>query len=255
MGITTPTEVPKVQIGDREVTLQSFKAFKGAHVLAMMAEIGDEAKAIAGRYRDFTREYRETHSVRVTEAVASIRGWDVPEVQWKVDDQGGRYVELPESPSDEIAFLEVFEAAWTLARIHVIRVLALLLVDNSELAEAEDEGPEQVAELLDKQGKRLMREAEMWEIVDLAHAARLLIVREMESRAEKVGKLRGLLSTTRLSAQLQAAQDDRTATSEPPTSETQTDGSTGSPTSAQTPTGGPGESRSTESATATSSIS
>lgn len=256
MGITQPTEVPPVTIGGRTIILQSFKAFKAAHVAAIVSGVTDQAKQVAQSFDDFRHEYRNTHNVRVGQALASIRGWEVPDDQWKIDDQGEKYIELPSSPPDELAMLHVFEQAYLAARVQVQRLLALLLVDNDRLADAEDQGPEQIDALLDAEGKKLMREAEVWEILDLLHAARLLLVREMEHRAEKAGKLRGLWSTIRSNERPQPEPKPATETTPtPPESTTPTATSTGSPTSAPTPTDGPADTQSTALATATSSTS
>lgn len=257
MGVTKPTEVPAVTIGGREIRLQSFKAFKSAHVAAMVSEVTAEAEQIAESYTEFVRDYRANHQVKVTEAIATVRGWDVPEGQWLTDENGGRYIELPETPPDERVMMHVFGDAYRLARLQVIRILALLVVDNDRLAAAEDESPEAVGALLDTEGKAIMRSAETWEIIDLLDAARCLLARELEVRAGKAGKLRGLWSMTRSSGRPQPERQpdtDPEPTTQPPVPTTPTGTSTGSPTSPEPSTDGRGGTPSTARPTATSSI-
>jgi hypothetical protein len=250
--------VPSFTLGGQEHQLRSFKAFKGAHVAAIVAGITDEAKEVSTRYRAFAADYRNTNTVRVPESVAQLRGWTVEDRLWKMDDSNGeRYLELPASVPEELQILEVFEDAYAIAKVHVVRLLALILVDDEKLAEAEDQSPEHVDALLDSEGKLLMRAAETWEIVDLLDAARELVARELTARAEKVGKLRRL-GTTRTSEpppQAEPQAPELTPTTASPTSETPTGTSDGSSTSSPPPTDGDGATSSTASPTETPSSS
>lgn len=232
-----------VTIGDQTIRLRSFKAFKAAHALAIVATIADQASSISEEYSDFQRRYSETHTTRVPESIVAVRGWDVPDPLWKVDETGARYLELPERPSEEQAILHVFESAYRLARTEVLRLLALLTIGDSDLATAEDDGT--VDDTLDREGKRLFRTAETWQIVDLLHAGIALLRDELLQRREKMGEIRGLRTSRTATA-------PTVQTPASPASETPTDGSTGPSTSSPEPTDGVAVRSSMEPATATS---
>lgn len=223
MSTTTPTQRITLHIGGDDedavnVTLRSFKGTKGIYAGAIIAEVSDEAKAMIRADADFRRRYGETNRRRITEDVALMRGWEIPDDRWRIDGETGeRYLELPAQPSDEERFMEMFRQGFQLARRQVSQLAALVLADDDELFEVEDSGgDEAVLEYLATQGKALLRKATIGELIDVAWAAFEQTRIELESRGGKLRGLRGLFSTTRSSAPTQQA-----APAQPEPSETE----------------------------------
>jgi hypothetical protein len=209
---TTTTERLTLHIGGDdddavEIRLRPFKATKGIYAGAIVAEISDSAKALMQSDREFVRTYGDRNRRRISEDVAIVRAWEVPENRWRVDDDGSRYLELPATPSDEERFMEGFRAAFAIARRQVGQLMALVVADDDELFEIEDsDGEDGVMNYLADQGKLLLRKATIGEAVDIAWAAFEQTRRELEDRGGKLRSLRGLFSTTRSSAPIPQAE-------------------------------------------------
>jgi hypothetical protein len=246
MTSTTPTERITLHIGGDDddavdVTLRPFKGTKGVYAGAIIAEVSDEAKAMVRHDADFRRTYGETNRRRITEDVAIMRGWEIPDSKWHHDTETGeRFLELPATPSDEERFMELFRMGFQLARRQVAQLVALVLADDEELFEVEDQGgDEAVLEFLAANGKALLRKATVGEIIDVAWAAFEQTRIELESRGGKLRGLRGLFSMTRSSGQTPPAapaQPDPSATESTP--ETSRNESLDSSTTSPAPTAG-----------------
>lgn len=239
------TEPITVTIDGESKTLRPFKATKAIYAGAMVAQVSDQAKEITRRADDFRRQYADTHRVRMPEGVAVVRGWDVADDQWKIDDgTGERYIELPAQAGDDVVFMEVFGAAFDLARDQVLALVALVVEDDGRLFDLEDEGGEDaVYEHLKREGKALFRRADLGEMIDVAGAAYDMITRELtEQRMGKVRSIRGLFQRTPSRPPIQPTPPASSSPSETPsTPETSENGSPDSSTPSPSATAGTDE--------------
>lgn len=189
------TTAREVRVGDRTYTIEPFNGRKAILAGRMVARIAKKAPGVLERDATFQRDYAAANAVRVTRAEAlGVDFWrdqlgHITEAQW---DKIGGVLVIPTPPSFETriaaGFAEVFEAA----EDEVLKLLALAVVPNGDLAEAAKTGDPR--DLLRDRAEQLLDAGSLGELVELA-AAVGEHVRD-EFRGDGLGKLRALWAGT-----------------------------------------------------------
>lgn len=164
----------KVKIGGNERVLQPFSAAKAMEAAALVTEIIDHGNGVIAAMDDYAVGASERATVSVPRAAAFYRDPDraalVPDDAWKAS---GDKLELPgPRPGFEEQLIAVFPQVFRVARDQVLKLLALVLVDERELQTADEQGGADAIELLlAKQGRDLLYSARMEELLALGHGA------------------------------------------------------------------------------------
>lgn len=164
----------KVRIGGNERTIQPFSAAKAIEAGALVTEIVQAGNGLLATMNDYVRESTERNTIRMPRAALFYRDPEraaqIPADAWEAS---GNQLELPGPvPSFEEQLLGVFPQLFTLARDQVLKLLALVLVDERELEQADEQGgTDGVQDLLAREGRRLLYQARMEELLALAQAS------------------------------------------------------------------------------------
>lgn len=250
------TPAGEVSIGDQKVTVERFSVFKVIEATTIVTTIMEEVPQLGEKISDFTRDYRAKHSVTISRAAAELRYSEeelskISETAWEA---GNQQIEIPASPGPIDVAAHVFPDVFRVAREEVLRLVALVVIPNSELEDADLNGD--VAEELDKKA-RMLRHKDAGDLLDVLAVTAEVLGAQFEGKAEALGpiaKLVGFRSETeeesvvevRPSDQAdQTDQTDSTESSSKPTTSTPSPG----------PTDGPEPSRSTGSPSSTPAVS
>lgn len=182
---------PQVQIGSSTHTLEEFIAFKAVYAGEIVAGASAQIQQLLAKVAQFNRDYRKENVVRITRGTAAMRGYEIPEAAWNADG----YIELPDSPDQMEIIGFIFPEAFKLARNEVLKLLALALISDNDLQEAEGGGQLDSA-LLDR-GKRLLFQATLGQLINLTGVVTEMVQDTFDEQAEALGKIRSALQRAR----------------------------------------------------------
>lgn len=253
-------EIHQVTIGEETFTIQRFRGLKAIMAIAAMTRIGREVPDVLA---DAVKEYTNRNTVSITEEMSNLPRWagvfkkeDFDKAEERT---GKRIMEVPAPMTQNEQMLYALPTLLEKARKEVARLLALLIIPNAELTEADDN--DTVPQALDKYYKLLMHEAEIDQLIDLALATSEVLQEQLADRKDRLGNLtRGLWSLFRRNqSQPALAPTSRPQNTDPTqaptvttTPATSTDDAPTSSTSSKEPTDGTGELLSTASLGASS---
>lgn len=182
-----------VKIGDRDVTIPRFSAFKIVYAGEIVAAIARKYPAIMLDLAKFTREYEKENSVRITRAMAKTPRFQDYGFGSKDFEPDG-FVELPQSPTIYEQVFAVFPQIMEAARADVVTLVALILAPNSELADEDENGT--VDDYLKGKSRRLLHEAEADQLVDVVVATSELLREQFAHKMGDAGNALALLTGT-----------------------------------------------------------
>jgi hypothetical protein len=174
----------EVRIGERNVTIPRFSAFKIVRSGRLIAKIAKAYPTIMFDVAKFERDYETANAVRITKTMAQLPRF-VPLGLTDADFEGREYVEIPNSPNDWQRFASVFPEVMSVGEEDVVSLLALVLAPNKELEE-EDES-DSVDEYLRKKGKALLHEAEGDQLLDACIAVAEVLKEQFASKIDEAG--------------------------------------------------------------------
>lgn len=181
-----------VQIGDRTVTIQAFKGFKALEVARIVAAIGKQAPDVQQEIAEFTNQYEESNTVKITPGMAVLPRYEGLGLTDDHFARSGGVIEVPLSPKTWEQVAAVFPSVFEAARDDVVKLLALLTTPNSELREWDE--ADAVDDELEKEGRKLLHDADFDQYVDLLIAAVEVVQEQFKGKADAVGKVAGLWS-------------------------------------------------------------
>lgn len=199
-----------VQLGNRTVEIQDLSGRKALRAMAIVRSIADGWPEILRRIAAFTREYEEENYVLLERAEARHRfparplmvdgelvrdenddlvyGRDplahMSDADWEKSDNK---LKIRQSPSRNEVFAAVFPEAFDIAREQVTALLALGVIENSELSRvAIDNGPEGVEDLLTERGNTLLDE-DLGELMNLAVVIAEVVEEQLSKEIKQLG--------------------------------------------------------------------
>lgn len=179
-----------VRIGDRDVRIARFRGLKAVLAMALVARVMREVPEIQERLDEYVRGYRDKNKVVITPAMAKLPRFIALGLTPEDFQSTGGNIEFPDEPSQQQVFVAMVPDLFDLARKELTRFIALLEIPNSELEEADD--ADAVEEALDKRGKALFREGDVDELLELMVVGWEVFQEQIQSKQEKLGKLRNL---------------------------------------------------------------
>jgi hypothetical protein len=184
----------EVKVGDRHVTVAPFNGRKAIIAGGAVRSITHKAPDLQKRVAEFAREYSEQFAQRITrDMVLAIPFWQerlghLSDGDWE---QRGNVLTLPATPETRDLFFAVFPHLMDVAETDVLRLLALIVIPNSELAGAAREGS--VDDALSKEADRLLDDATVGQLAELAVAAVDVVQEEFNDRSRPLMRLRELI--------------------------------------------------------------
>lgn len=177
----------EIKIGDQVYPIRRFKGLKAALAGALMSRVMREIPDLQDRATAFRKKYRESNTVLITPAIAKLptyAGLGLTEADFRA--AGGK-IEFPEEPDQGTIMVNVFPDLFDLAQEELQKFLAIIVIPNSELEEADD--ADDVDEVLKKYGKRLMRQGDIDELLELVVIGLEVLKEQMGGKRDRLGKL------------------------------------------------------------------
>lgn len=184
----------EVQIGDRQVPVPPFNGRKVILAARAIQQITKRVPDITSRMAEFSRRYSQENATVITRDMAlAIPTWREPlahvtDEQWS--ERGGTLT-IPATPGFGEQIAAIFPDLLDAAEGEVLRLLALAVIPNSDLARAAAEGD--VKGALAKESDRILDEASLTQLVELADATAQMIRDELEANRDPLSRLRGLV--------------------------------------------------------------
>lgn len=234
--------MPEARIGDRTIEVRPFKAYKATLALEYLGEIGNAFPGIVQELALFDREYAKANAIEIPRATFEWRYPDdakrVSEEAWQ--QSGGRVI-MPAEPSGWEQFMHMFPKVYGEARQHVIDLITVVVIPDSDFEKWDAEGGEEQVDVeVQARRKTLLHEAELDQLVDLLAVTWEVLQKQFEGKAEAIRTgLRSVAGSlgveikedgTVAKSETEEQTDDpdrESPASEEPTSES--DSSTGSP--------------------------
>lgn len=184
-----------VTVGDQTYSVQKFTTFKVIEATSIVTSIMEEVPQLGEKIGAFSREYRETNSIKIPRSAAELRYTEeelskITETAWEASNQ---HLEVPASPGGLDIAAHVFPDVFRVAREQLLRLVALVATPNSELRAADDE--ERVPELLNTKAKALRHE-DAAELLDLLVAASEVLTEQFKGKAEALGPVAAMFGLT-----------------------------------------------------------
>lgn len=219
-----------VKVGDKDITIARFRGLKAVLAMDLMARVMREIPEIQERIDAYINEYRTNHTVKVTVGMAKLPRFAV--LGLTAEDfqaNSGQPIEFPDDPNGQQILVAMVPEFLTLARLEFVRFLALIAIPNSDLEEADD--GDRVEAALDDLGKKLLRQGDVDQLLELAVVGWDVMDDQIRSKQARLGKLMDLpfLRTLRSTFQSQEEPEDETPATLPedvPTSSTSSEADT-----------------------------
>lgn len=200
----------EVRIGDRNVVVPRFNGFKATIAGEIVEAVSAEWPNITDAMVTFSREYEQKNVVRISRAESRLRRYQraTPIVgedgEPKMTDEGfvattlepifadddfnaDGFVEIPSQPTTPEQVIAVFPLIWKLAKEEVVTLLALVTAPNSALADADEDGT--VGEYLKKEGRKILHEGDVDQIVDALSVAVEVVAAQFRNKPGIAGKI------------------------------------------------------------------
>lgn len=232
----------KVTIKGNEITLHEFNGRKALRAAKIVRSVGESWPEILRAVAEFRAEYEEHNAVVMDRATARHRFPLVPildddqqrtgpngellyydrlghltEADWEAS---GQKLRIPQSPSKEEVFAAAFPIAFDKAEEQVLQLLALCTIDADDMGKAAREGgPEAVTELLHDEAERLLDNANLGELMELAVVGSEMVERQVQEKLDALGdRVGNLLRLVGLKKPDQPTPIDESSTTKPPSS-------------------------------------
>jgi hypothetical protein len=182
------TKERTVKIGDDEFVIQRFRGLKAIMAMATITRI---ARDVPNILADASRDFHKRNTITITEPMSKLPRWDgFTKADFDAAEQetGKREIELPNSVTQQEQVLIALPALLENARKEVIRLLAILIIPNQDLREADEN--DRVETALDKYKDVLLYDAEIDQLAELVIVAQEVMQDQLSSaQKEKLGNL------------------------------------------------------------------
>lgn len=165
-------ERQEVRVGDEHYVLRPFRGLKAVLVLERVTKLLEVLPEIQTEARNEFRRQRDENVIEIDRAVFEFRYPEdakaISETAWQ---EAGQKIRLPDDmPFDTAAVvLAVLPKVLKFARSDVMEVLALVVLKDSDLQAADQDGT--IDELISEQARKLLYDGTLEELADLAAAS------------------------------------------------------------------------------------
>jgi hypothetical protein len=181
----------KVKVGEEELSIARFRGHKAILAGAMIKRVMERTPQINDKISDFRKKYREDNYFEITPRMAHLPQFqELYGVSPDMFKDDAAPIRFPANPDGQAIFMYIFPELFTLARDELMVLLALIVVSDRELSEADD--ADQVEDLLKKRGKQLLRDGYLEELMELTIVAWEVLKDQIMSNRERLGKLRNV---------------------------------------------------------------
>lgn len=190
----------EITIGESTYKIARFRGLKATIAGALISRVMREIPELQDRVTAFRKRYRENNTIVITPAMARLPRFEILGLTTKDFEAAGGNIELPEEPDQGTILMNVFPDLWDLADKELRKFLAIIVIPNRDLEAADD--ADDVDDVLSKWGKRLVREGDLDELLELIVVGQEVFREQMLRKRDRLGKLmeqipflRTLLST------------------------------------------------------------
>lgn len=184
-----------VVIDGESVTIPRFTGFKTTRVTRLLATIGKAYPDVLTDVAEFTRAYESSHAIRITPDMAKMPRF----ARWKLKpaDFGEKgYVEIPQSPSGQAQLIKVFPTIVEKAQTEATQILALVIMSNRALEEADEQGGDEAVDaLIAAEARKLLHRADIPELLEIAIAAFETVRANFDDKRDRLGKAFASMTT------------------------------------------------------------
>ena len=177
----------EVRIGETAYRIARFKGLKAVLAGALVSRVMREVPDLQEKTFAFRKHFRENNTIKITPAMAKMSRFAPLELTTADFEAVGGDIEFPEDPGPGAIFIHVFPDLFELAREQLQRFFALLVIPNRDLEEADD--ADTIDEALTKLGKKVIREADIDELVELFVTGVEVFRDQMSGKKERLGEL------------------------------------------------------------------
>lgn len=166
----------QLKIGERDVTVPALNGFKAVRAGRLVAEASEIMPEVNAALAELRQRYATDFALKITPQMAKL-----PRFQRTVDGEtrplfsdedfqaAGGAITVPQDPPRQEIILAVFPIAFKSVEKQLVELLALVIAPNRELEEQDEAGT--VDEYLTREGKKLLHQATIEQLLELAVAA------------------------------------------------------------------------------------
>lgn len=259
----------QVQVGETAHTIRPFTGYKAVRAGRIIARITQQYPDVLSKMESFREDYERRNHTTVTREMAKLPAFsrvkrverDGETVTEQVpiyteedfDRAEGGVIEVPRSPGGAEQALAAFPLVFDVAEHELRNLIGLILISNRELEEA-DEG-DRVDDALAAKGREALHTSSLEQLLELVAVAFEVVEEQFEGKLERLqGAISGLIGQA---PSLEAAEESPSPSPEQGSEEATSEGKTepkaesseserSSSTDSPPPTGGAGETPSTE---------
>lgn len=166
----------QLKIGERDVTVPALNGFKAVRAGRLVAEASEIMPDVNAALAELRQRYATDFALKITPQMAKL-----PRFQRTVDGEtrplfseedfqaAGGAITVPQDPPRQEVILAVFPIAFKSVETQLVELLALVIAPNRELEEQDEAGT--VDEYLAREGKKLLHQATIDQLLELAVAA------------------------------------------------------------------------------------
>lgn len=166
----------QLKIGERDVTVPALNGFKAVRAGRLVAEASEIMPDVNAALAELRQRYATDFALKITPQMAKL-----PRFQRTVDGEtrplfseedfqaAGGAITIPQDPPRQEVILAVFPIAFKSVEKQLVELLALVIAPNRELEEQDEAGT--VDEYLAREGKKLLHQATIDQLIELAIAA------------------------------------------------------------------------------------
>jgi hypothetical protein len=216
----------QVIVGERTLPIPRFTGFKAKRAGAILARLGRASPELEELAATFRTRYRERNRLQITRAMAKMPRFareDGSPLFSDEDFAGRDYVEIPAEPDGNELLMALFPFVWEKAEPEVVQLLALVLIPNTELRQADLD--DQVDDKLRSFGTELLHEGSVEELLEAILIAGDVLREQFRGKRERLGLLMSILRGRQDSTETTEARSD----SSPTRTSSETSSSTDSP--------------------------
>lgn len=180
----------EIRIGDMTVRIARFRGLKAALAGALVSRVMRQVPQIQEEVQDFRKEFREKNTIVITPAMARLPRFAALGLTSEDFQAAGGNIEFPDEPDPQAVMFHVFPILFDMANIELKKFLAIIAITNSDLEEADD--ADEVDDALAKLGKKLMREGDIDELLELVAVGYEVLQDQILRKSDRLGKLKGL---------------------------------------------------------------
>lgn len=181
-------ETTTVTVGEREYVLRPFRGLKAISLMSAIGGLMKTLPDLQDQIAEVSRKHRDQHMIDIPRAAFELRyPEDAKNVSQEAWDSSGGVVRLPDPDATlgwEQIMLSVLPTVMDQARDQVLQVMALVVIPDRELQDADE--ADNVPEALAAISKQLLYDGTLDELAELALASVELVKEQFQGKVREL---------------------------------------------------------------------